>query len=110
MINKEFTFSILNKCECDNCKKIDRVFINADKQLNYKAIQEMTEDLKTRDIDGFFCVICHVWIEGWSCNPYPLANYDYNDYEYNNCCNDCDMLVLEQRLRDYGILSKQEEK
>jgi len=115
----DIAFSLENKCKCDNCKtelgavfcECDncKIFVNADKELNYKAIQETTEDLKARDINAFFCVLCHQWFEGWGCNPYPLANYDYNDYEYNNCCNDCDMLVLEQRLRDFGILSSKEE-
>lgn len=105
----DIAFSLENKCKCDNCETQYEVFVNVDKELNYESIEEMIMDLKVRDIDAFFCVLCHQWFEGWGCNPYPLAKYDYNDYKYNNCCNDCDMLVLEQRLRDFGILSSKKE-
>lgn len=53
-----------------------------------ELIEKMVEGMESGEI----CVLCGGVIEGYGNNPYPLA-------EEGRCCDLCNMLVVEERIK-----------
>ena len=46
--------------------------------------------------DKHICCICHKEFTGWGNNPWPIVND-----EDSVCCDDCNQLVIAERLKRY---------
>ncbi len=53
--------------------------------------------------DPHFCCICGKMIDGYGHNPYPIVKA-----EGYRCCDKCNSKVLEERIKQYGVLVHKE--
>lgn len=50
--------------------------------------------------DGFKCCICGKWTSGWG-DHHQYGNNPYPIYQTGQCCNECNILVIQVRLDQY---------
>lgn len=53
--------------------------------------------------DPNFCCICGKMIEGRGHNPHPIVKA-----EGYRCCDKCNVKVLEERIKQYGVMIHKE--
>ena len=57
-----------------------------------------TKRISKHGRDFWTCCLCSKIFEGWGNNPAPLS-----DREDDDCCNECNMLVMKARFEMMGV-------